>query len=286
MLARIGGSSRAKRPGSGTGTPSGPTGKATADVERVERRQPALEERQEGQRPADRITPGIGSPQLRPDMEVEAAEPERSVRPSACFDRGRDLIRCQPELRDGRAGRQRSVCLRFHLRVEPEEHVQAERTVDATNGPDGTDGPRQGGGLLRRLQRDPVQRCARGGSPGGGPQVRVRLADPLQRDLGIRDARTRRERPFAARDDVRAETQPGEACHERREVVRLQRIAPFPRVGERRAHGPGSRFQGLDVRDVDRRAVSAGDRPQRGSQDPQPVAILAGRLGVHAVSPG
>ena len=280
-------------------------GEAAADVERVECRQPAAQERKQGQPPPDRVPPRTGGAQLRSDVEVKAAKPERPVRPAARIERGRHLVRGEPELRNGRAGRQASVRLGVNLGIEPKEHVHAESDVADSGASAGghlpcrvyarggrhpvvdrADGARQGGSLVRRLQRDPPERHAGSGGSGGRPQVRVGLADPLQRDVGVRDAGPRRERPLPARDDVRAKPQPREACHQGREVVCLQRVASLPGRREGRADGCRGRFHGRDVRDVSRRAVPSRDLPKGGREDPQPVASLAGRRRVHAVSPG
>ena len=60
--------------------------------------------------------------------------------------------------------------------------------------------------LVGALDRDPAKRRAVGRRPDGGPQVRRRLADPLERDPVVRDAGRARRRPLAA---TRRRSRPG-----------------------------------------------------------------------------
>ena len=77
-----------------------------------------------------------------------------------------------------------------------------------------------------------------------GPQVRVGLADPLQRDPIVRDAGPGRRRPFAARDDVRAQVPCSRRGRDdRRHVVRLDRVLAQPRIRERGAQVGDGRLQ-------------------------------------------
>ena len=266
-------------------------GEPAADVERVERREPAAQERQERERPPDRVPPCVRRAQLRPDVEVQAAEPERPVRSAAGLDRGGNLVRRHPELRRRGARGQAVMRLRLDLGVQPQEHVDAERILRRAHGsrrgcPGGQDRAGERGGLVRRLQGNPVQRRAVRDGSGRSRQVRVGLADSLERDIAIWDPGPCREGPLPAGDDVRAEAQPGQARHQGRKVVRLGGVAALPGRREGRAHEAGCSLQGRDVGDVGRRAESSRDRPQGRRQGTQPVTGLGGRAGFHPVSPG
>ena len=94
--------------------------------------------------------------------------------------------------------------------------------------------------LLGALDGDPAQRVAVGRGPDRRPEVGGGLADALERDPVVGDARPRRGRgPLAARDDVRAEAR---AAPSRAMIAgtsfALTREGAQPRVGERGARAP------------------------------------------------
>ena len=171
-----------------------------ADVERVELRQAAAQQGHEGERAADGIAPGIDGPELRADMEVDAAPPERSIGSAAGLDRSGDLVIGQAELRRAGTDRQAALGLGLDRRVEPEQDVEPGAT-----GPPGD--RREGSGLIGRLDRQPAQ-----GSPAAAARTAARrsasvLPTPSSVIRAIVDAGPSSDGPFAARHDVGAEAQ-------------------------------------------------------------------------------
>ena len=182
---------------------------AAADVERVEIVELALGPARRGQRPPDAVPPASTAPSCEPDVEVDATQarapaPPRRPRPprSARSRSGRTCSRHarrrgrrgSPAPRRGSAGAGRRRGERRRARAgKPGEHL---------------------GQLVDRLDRDPQERPPVAGRPDCRPQVRVGLADALERDPLVRQAGRRRRRPLAARHDVRSRS--GVAARRRR----------------------------------------------------------------------
>ncbi len=175
------------------------------DVERVERGQPAAQQRDDREPAPDRVAPGIDGPELRPDVQMDAARPDRTaaiVREP--LDQAGRLGLGQPELGGAVADVEARDRLGRHVRVEPDEDVERRPPAPPEAGPAGHPGDRLG--FVRGLERDPRQRhAADRGRPDRRPQVRVGLADPFERDPAVGHARLACDRPLAARDDVRPE---------------------------------------------------------------------------------
>ena len=101
------GSSRANRSGPGRRLVERQDREAATDVERVEARRPAAQEADDREPAPDGVAPGIDGPELRPDVEVDPARPDRpaAVLAEPLDERGR-LGLGHPELRAAVADRQ------------------------------------------------------------------------------------------------------------------------------------------------------------------------------------
>src|SRR5439155_8067543 len=110
-------------------------------------------------------------------------------------------------------------------------------------------------------------------------EVGIGLADAFQGDPLVRRAGSRRDGPLAPRDDVRPERARSalarQPLDDRSDVVRLDRVAPDPRVGEGRTELRGGFVQGDGVGDEARRPIPAGGlaQPRRQSGYRRPIAL-------------
>ena len=222
-------SSRAKRSGLGDGSSVGRTGKppprSTVSNVSIEPRHRAASD----ERLAHRVAPRVDRAELRPDVEVDAARPERAVGAATGLD-----------------GRRRSPSRSCRTCVAPAPTARPVSVSGATSGLSRYRTSMRGAsarrrrhgerlGLLGRLEGDPAQRLAVArGARGRGAQVGRRLADPLERDPLVRDAGAARQRPLAARHDVRPEAARGDGRDHGRDVVRLDRVLADDRVRETR----------------------------------------------------
>jgi hypothetical protein len=171
----------------------------------------------------------------------------------------------QTELARATPDRERIVGLGRDVGVEAEQDVDGRRRAQP-----GCES-RQDRELVDRLDRDPEQRLAGTCRPHGRPQVRIGLADALERDPAVGDAGPRSGSPFTAGDDVRSQAAPADLGDDRGDVVRLDAVLADPRVGKRRRKGRGRCLQRRQVGDVGRRPVSVGRRPERLGDGRQPV---------------
>ena len=208
--------------------PASPTGKPPP-TSRVSKPSAArADERQQRQAPADGVAPGVDRAQLRADVEVDPAP--RSGPSAPIPRRRRQLGLGHAELRapapDGEAG----VRLRRDVRVQAEEDVEPRPAAGAEPGAPGD--RQQRGGLLGALDGHPAERVAVRSRPDRGPEVGVGLADALERDPIVPDAGPRAAAHSPRRDDVRPEAPAAPGGHDRRDVVRLDRVLAEPRVGE------------------------------------------------------
>jgi len=118
--------------------------KSAADVEGVEVRPRPAQERAEGQRPADRVPPGVHGAELRADVEVDAARGQTTSRRHD-GDRRRELVGRHPELRARRPDREAGRGLGHDRRVDAQEDIETP-TADARLG-NRREGPCLVGGL-------------------------------------------------------------------------------------------------------------------------------------------
>jgi hypothetical protein len=129
--------------------------------------------------------------------------------------------------------------------------------------------------LVGRFDREPEGGVALRRGADDRRQVRVGLADALDRDPVVPEAGPPGDRPLAARDDVRSETGGRREPDDGRDIVRLDRVLADPRVGEGRRElarrGADSRFVG----DLDRGAEPARRGSQRVGDRRQPVGRVS-----------
>ena len=102
---------------------------AAAEIERVEVGDRTAPQGGDGDGTADGVAPGVDRSELRADVEVDAAGPQRTVRTASGLDRCGDLGLGHPELRAARADRQPGERLGRHIRVEPVEDVEPWRVA-------------------------------------------------------------------------------------------------------------------------------------------------------------
>ena len=256
------GSSRAKRSGAGPDSSSGRTGNPPPTSSVSKSVEPAAEQPDDRETAPDGIPPGVDRAQLRPDVQVDAARPDGTggMRADPLDEPGR-LGLGHPELRPSVTDREARDGLGRDVGVEPDEDVEGRPVAAAEPG-----APRHPGHDLRlvgRFEGDPQERGAGRRRPDRRPQVRIGLADALERDPPVGHAGATGDRPLAARDDVGTEPARGDLGDDRRDVVGLDRVLAQPRVGERvadRGRGPIERGE---VGHVDRRAVCSARAPER-----------------------
>ena len=126
--------------------------------------------------------------------------------------------------------------LRGDVRVEPDEHLERRATVAAEAGAGGERDERVQ--LLGALHRDPAERGAVGRGPDRGAQVARVLADPLEREPVVGQARGPRRRPTrrARRRSRRGRASRGTPSRARsrgnpvKRATAVSRIASRPRV--------------------------------------------------------
>ena len=170
-----------------------------------------------------------------------------------------------PELRRAGTDGQAGVRLGRHIGVRADEDV--ERRPAAVGAQAGRIGERdQPLQLIAQFDGHPRQWRPIDCGPDRGPQIGIGLADALQRDRVVRHACPSRDRPLAGRHDVRAQTAPGEPGHDRRDVVRLDRVAPMPRVREGVGERVGGGVERGDVGDERGRAEPLRGRSERRSE--------------------
>ena len=160
-------SSRANRAGPGRRIVQPEDRESATDVERVERLDRTAATARSPPGHAGRRPPRIDRAELRPDMEVDAARPERAVGTATAFDGvGRPPSRSS---RTSSRRRRRPTRPRLgrDVRVQAVQDVQARRRQPARD-------RGQGGGLLGRLERDPAEGSAVAGGRTAAPQVRRR----------------------------------------------------------------------------------------------------------------
>ena len=175
---------------------------AAADVERVERREPAAEQADHRQSSPHGVAPRVDRAQLRADVEVDPARSQRATAVAAepLDERGR-LGLGQPELRRALTDGQLGDGVGHHVRIEPDEDVERRSRTDPQPG-----AARQAGqdlGLVGRFEGDPQERAVAAGRGADRlAQVGIGLADTLERDPLVRDAGAPSDRPLAPRHDV------------------------------------------------------------------------------------
>ena len=191
-------------------------------------------------------------------MQVDAARAERTVRAATGLDGRPDLGLGHAELGGTRPDREAGMGLGGDVRVEPVQDVEAEAGLLR---PPDREGERLG--LLRRLERDPVQRLVIRRRPGRVPQVGRRLADALERDAVVGHAGPSRERPLPTRDDIGPEPARRDLRDDGRHVVRLDRVLADDRVRKGVANARAGGIERREVGDEERRAVASGGDAQR-----------------------
>ena len=219
MPSSSAGSSRAKRSGVGDGSPTRADREAATEVERVERLDRSAPERGERQRLANAVPPGVDGAELRPDVQVDAARPERRrwAGPAAGLDGLADLRLGHAELGAARPDRESGQRLGRDVRVEPVQDVERRRARPAR-------GPGEGRGLLGRFEGHPAQRA-----PSAAARTAARrsagvlpIPSSVIRSFGTparrASAHSPRETTFAP--NPRA----GDRRDDRRDVVRLDRV--------------------------------------------------------------
>ena len=199
------GSSRAKRSGLGTDLVERQDREPAADVERVERRQPAAEEPHDGQPAPDRVAPRVHGTELRADVQVDAARPDRAVGVRGDpFDEPGRLGLGHPELRRAIADGEPGDRLGRHVRVEPHEDVERRPIAASEPGP-----PRHPGDDLRlvgRFEGDPEERASRSAAARTAARRSASvLPTPSSVIRPSGDPGPSCDRPLAARDDVGTE---------------------------------------------------------------------------------
>ena len=243
----------------------------TAEVEGVERLDRTTPQGGHGQRPPDGVAPRVDRAQLRADVEVDPARPERPVRSAARRDGLGDLHLGHPELGSAGPDSQPGRGLRRHVRVQPIEDIEPL-------GARPTDDGGQRGCLLGRLDRDPAERPAVAGGAGCRSQIRRRLADPFQGDPLVRNAGPGCRRPLAAGYDIRPESVLHDCPDDCWHVVCLDRELPDPWVREGIADHRRRIGERREIRDVDRRPEAAGRQAQwRGDDRAAGRAVSRGR---------
>ena len=191
-------------------------------------------------------------------MQVDAARHERTVRAAAGLDGRPDLGLGHAELGGTRADGQAGMRLGGDVRVQPVQDVEAEPGL-----PGAPDGERERLGFLGRLDRHPPEWLVVRGGPRHVAQVGRRLADALERDSLVRHARAARQRPLAARDDVRAEPARRHLRDDRRHVIGLDRVVPDDRVRKGVAHRRARGVERREVGDEEGRTEASGGAAQR-----------------------
>jgi len=93
-------------------------------------------------------------------------------------------------------------------------------------------------------------------------------------EAAVRDARPPGDRPLAARDDVRIESQAADPGHDRADVVGLDGERTEPRIGERRPHLGDGPLEGGEVRDPDGRPEPASGEPEGRREAIEPLAVV------------
>jgi hypothetical protein len=161
--------------------------------------------------------------------------------------------------------------LRGDLGIQPEQDVERSRPRKRSGD------PHERLRLIRRFDRDPPDRVADGRRSNGRPEVRVGLADALERDAAVRDAGPPGDRPLAARDNVRIESQAVDPGHDRADVVGLDRERAEPRVRERRPNLGRGMLEGGEVRDPDGRPEAASGEPEGGREAIERLAVVRRR---------
>ncbi len=200
---------REPAPGRGAGSPSGRDREPAADVERVEvGSRPPRTSANEGERPPDAVAPGVDRAELRPDVEVDAAQAQAAAGGPDDIDRLGQLGLGQAELAEPpRPTAKRGMRLGRDVGVEAEQHV------DWPSGRHARVRPAEPARRASRARRPTRRRASSSASPSRGrpdgrPQVGVGLADALERDPRVGDAGRRRSGPLAARDTTFAPRQP------------------------------------------------------------------------------
>ncbi len=230
----------------------------TAQVDGVERFDRPAPQRRERERLADGVTPRIDGPELRPDVQVDAARAERPVRAAAGLDGRPDLGLGHAELGGTRPDGQPRVRLRRHVRVQPVQDVEAEPGLLR---PAHGQGERLG--LLRRFEGHPAQRVLISGGAGRVAQVCRRLADALQGDPLVRHTGAPRECPLPARHDIRPEAARRDLGDDGGHVVRLDRVLAHDRIRKGVAHARTRGVERREIGDEERRPVAPGSGPER-----------------------
>ncbi len=237
---------------------------AATDIERVEHLEVPAQQGDHRQTAADGVAPGVHGPQLRTDVEVDATRPDgaRGSAREPAGDAGR-LGLGHPELRRPGADRQRIDRLGRDVRVEPHEDVERRTAAASEAGP--LCHPCDDLRLVTRFERDPRERrSARGRGADGRREVGVGLADALEGDPVVGEARLGGGGPLAARHDVGAEAACCDLGHDRRDIVGLDRILADPRIRECLANARRRLVQRIEVGDVRRRTEASGGLAKRG----------------------
>ena len=203
-------------------------GKATAHVERVEVVEAAADEGDQSECSSHAVPPRVDRAELRSDVEMDAPQPQARRRGER-IGRLRQLGLGQPELARAAPDRERVVGLGRDVGVETEQDVDrlaeparaARRASTASSSTDSTATQRSGSPIPRRANRS--------------PQVRIGLADALERDPAVREPGRVRCRPLPARDDIRTEPASGrraDRADDGRNVVGLDAVLADPRIRE------------------------------------------------------
>ncbi len=134
--------------------------KPAAEVERIEALDRTSPQRGDGDGTPDGVAPRVDRPELRPDVEVDPARPQRAVGTAAGLDRGGDLGLGHAELGAARTDRQPGEGLGRDVRIEPVEDVQlrlsrrrGERTQPGRRPPPAIRGRPTGAGARRAAAR-------------------------------------------------------------------------------------------------------------------------------------
>ena len=134
--------------------------------------------------------------------------------------------------------------------------LSRNRTVDRRAGRRARDAPvergRRGPRARRPTRRRPSQRLAVGGRPDGRPQVRLGLADPLERDRRVRQPGLPARAAHSPRETTFAPTRRRPSRRRRRSPatsLALTRVLADPRIGERRrqSSAPAARVDAPSV---------------------------------------
>ena len=274
IASRRAGSSRANRSGSGAASP--PAGPGIRPRHRACRTLGrAAEQREEARPAADRIAPGIDRPQLRPDVEMDAARQE----PGLGAGQGHglaQLVRGHPELRRRRADRELAIVSGATSGFSRNSSSSGRRRPAARrHGAIGMSDP------ARRATRSASQRsgCPDAAAPDRRPQLGIGLADALERDPLVRHARPASDRPLAARDDVgvEAERPPPRATIAATSLALTEKLGATdpgtrPRPLRRRPGASPGRWPGAACRS----GAPPRGAPERGDRSPGPFVDRAG----------